>query len=77
MAIPKNIPIKNQKIFKVIKYSNLLMMCGKYIVDIPSMIVKIIAINFLFLLKNADIICPMIAPKKDITIMMIEFVVVL
>lgn len=37
-----------------------------------KIIVKMMAIFFLFLRKNADTICPNIAPTNDITIIIIE-----
>ncbi|MEI7919506.1 MAG: hypothetical protein WCH65_04860 [bacterium] len=71
-AIPKKIPTKNQNMFKVIKYSYLSIIWGKYIVVSPKIIVYIIAIIFLFLLKKTEMRCPTIAPTNDITTTMID-----
>jgi hypothetical protein len=76
-AIPKKTPTKNQNIFNVIKYSNLLMICGKYIVAIHKTIVNIIAISLLLFLNSIEIMCQTIAPANDTTMMIMELVVVL
>jgi len=44
------------------------MICGKYIVVSPKIIVNIIAIVFLLFKKKIEIICPKIAPTNDIII---------
>jgi len=42
-------------------------------VESQKIMVNIIAIVFLFLVKNAETICQHIAPTNDITIIIIEF----
>lgn len=53
------------------------MICGKYIVVNPKIMVNIIAINLLFFVKKTDTKCPITAHANDITIIMMELVVVL
>ena len=72
-AIPKKTPTKNQKNFNVMKYSYLSIICGKYMVVSQNIMVNIIAIAFLLLLKNIESMLPTIAPKNDITMILIEF----